>query len=235
MKSPILSISRLQVVVEGKKVISDLDLEVAVGQVVAITGANGSGKSSLAQAIMGDERYRVAAPDGEASSSKVTFEGKDLLAMSIDERAKAGIFVAWQNPITIPGVSVFSLSKSSFEARGYKIDKLTEFKTRLEEIARDVGLSKEHITRGVNEGFSGGEKKRLELLQLLLIKPKLAILDEIDSGLDGDGLKIVGKLVAQMKLKGTAFILITHNKKLLEEISVDKIFEMKYGKLSTRS
>lgn len=227
MKTLLLNVNNLQVTVETKTVIKNLGLQVHSSEVVALMGPNGSGKSSLAMSLMGDDRFQIL------ESSRIKFDGEDLLKMTIDERARDGFFHAWQNPISIPGVSVFRLCKSSFEAQGNKISELVAFKRKLEELALKVGLTKDHVSRNVNEGFSGGERKRLELLQLLLLKPKLAILDEIDSGLDIDGLKMVATVINEMKTEGTAFILITHNKELLDEILVDKICEMKYGRLST--
>lgn len=223
-----LSIKNLSVRIEGRSVINNLDMQVGVGEAHVVMGANGSGKSSLAQVLMGDTRFKVQ------GSSNVRFERKDLLTMTADERSRAGLFVAWQAPVSIPGVSVFSLCKASYTAMGRQIDTLVAFKKELEHLAVQVGLTKEHIERNVNEGFSGGERKRLELLQLLLLKPKLVILDEIDSGLDARGVKLVVKLVNEMKQQGTSFILITHNKRLLEEVMVDTTWEMHEGQLSAR-
>ena len=179
-------------------------------------------------ALVGDFRYKIL---GE---SKVVFDGKNLLDMSSDERARAGLFTVWQNPVSVPGVSVFTLCRTSYEAMGNKIATLTEFKQTLETLAKRVGLTKEHISRSVNEGFSGGEKKRLELLQLLLLNPKLVILDEIDSGLDSKGISIVVETVNNLKQTGTSFIMITHNKRLLEDVAVDTVWEMKHGQLQAR-
>ena len=226
MKIPLLKIKDLQVVVGTKTVIDNFNLEIEAGKVLVLMGANGSGKSSLAMTLMGDSRYKIT-----NDLSSVKFGGKDLLTLRPDQRAKKGVYVAWQNPVSIPGVSVFSLCKASFEACGNKLGELVGFKKRLEELAEKVDLPKEYIGRDVNEGFSGGEKKRLELLQLLLLQPKLAILDEIDSGLDVDGLKGVGEIVNELKEKGTTFILITHYKKLLDYVDVDQICVMKSGKV----
>lgn len=225
MAKSLVVVNNLSVSVADKIVVAGLDISISQGEVVALMGANGSGKSSFAQTIMGNPLYVV----GRASS--VTIDGDDLLQMSSDERARAKIFVAWQNPVSIPGVSVFSLCKSSYEAQGGTISKLTDFKKHLETLAERVGLNSEHITRSLNDGFSGGEKKRMELLQLLLLEPKIAILDEIDSGLDVDGLKMVAEIVNEMKLKGTSFILITHYKKLLDYVEVDQIYLMESGKI----
>lgn len=226
MKTSLLNVNNLQVTVEAKTVINGLNLNVDKGEVVALMGPNGSGKSSLAMTLMGDSRYKVEGSDGQFD-----FDGNKLLDMSSDERSRMGLYNAWQNPISIPGVSVFRLCKSSYEAHGHKISALVAFKKRLEDLAIKVGLTKDHVSRNVNEGFSGGERKRLELLQLLLLKPKLAILDEIDSGLDIDGLKMVSEIVNEMKIEGTAFILITHYKKMLDYIAVDRICVMKAGKI----
>lgn len=226
MKIELLSIENLGVVVEGKTVVNDLNLRMGQGEVGVLLGSNGSGKSSLAMALMGSTQYIV-------HSTKLVFEGKDLLKMTSDERARAGLFVSWQNPVSIPGVSVFNLCRAGYEARGNAIAELTEFKRILETLAERVGLPKEYVKRSVNEGFSGGEKKRLELLQLLLFCPKLAILDEIDSGLDTSGVERLMEVIREMKAGGTSFILITHNKKLMDDKDVDTRWEMKHGQLQT--
>lgn len=218
MKRVLLEITNLEVSVDSKIVLRNFAIKVNEGEVVALMGNNGSGKTTLAQVLMGNPKFEIR-------NTKVTFDGKNLLAMSADARSRAGLYSAWQNPVTIPGVTVFNLCKSSYEAHGYKIPKLVELKQKLEELAVKVGLTKDYVSRNVNEGFSGGERKRLELLQLLLLKPKLAILDEIDSGLDSDGVKILIKIVTQMKQAGTAFVIITHSKKLAKEMGVDVIWK----------
>lgn len=218
MKRVLLEITNLEVSVDSKIVLRNFAIKVNEGEVVALMGNNGSGKTTLAQVLMGNPKFEIR-------NTKVTFDGKNLLAMSADARSRAGLYSAWQNPVTIPGVTVFNLCKSSYEAHGYKISKLVELKQKLEELAVKVGLTKDYVSRNVNEGFSGGERKRLELLQLLLLKPKLAILDEIDSGLDSDGVKILIKIVTQMKQAGTAFVIITHSKKLAKEMGVDVIWK----------
>lgn len=227
MTNALLSVEHLQVTVVGKVVLDNLRFEVDRAKVIALLGANGSGKSSLAMALLGDSRFQIQ------ELSRVSLDDKDLVKMSVDERAKAGLFVAWQSPITIPGISVFSLAKAAYESRGKKIEKLTAFKQKLEDLAGQVGLPKEYVSRSVNEGFSGGEKKRLELLQLLLLQPKLAILDEMDSGMDSDGVKRLIGIVKEMKATGTSFILITHNKKLLGQLPIDQTWEMEHGRLQT--
>ncbi len=227
MTTPFLSIANLEVSVEGKLVLKELTLELDSGQAVFLMGANGGGKSSLANVLLGNPNYLV-------TKGEIWFDGHNLLLMTPDERAKAGLFVAWQNPIAIPGVSVFNMCRASYEAMGNTIASLTEFKTKLEELAIQVGLTSSHIARNINEGFSGGEKKRLELLQLLLLKPKLAVLDEIDSGIDSEGIKMTVKILEELRTAGTSVILITHNKRLIDEVMVDHTWEISNGVLSTR-
>lgn len=209
-----LSIKNLEIKVEGKTVISDFSIEVEAGEVVALTGPNGSGKSSIAMTLMGSAQYIV-------DSGEIIFDGVDLLKLSMDERARIGLFVSWQNPISIPGVSIFSFCKALQKTT----TSLTDFKKYLEELAEKVGLPKEYVLRNVNEGFSGGERKRLELFQLLLLKPKLAILDEIDSGMDTDGIKILGKIIKEMKNSGTSFVIITHNNQLIKELEIERVWK----------
>jgi Fe-S cluster assembly ATP-binding protein len=223
MVRSLLLIKDLQATVENKPVLKKIQLEIKTGELVVLMGANGSGKSSLAMTLMGDNNYLIK------EGSSITLQGKEIASVSADERARLGLFVAWQNPISIPGVSLFNLCKASYEAQRGKLKELVSFKKKLEELAEKVGLPREVIGRGVNEGFSGGERKRFELLQLLLLEPKLAILDEIDSGLDIDGLKMVAKVIVEMKEKGTAFMLITHYKRLLDYVKIDKICVMKQG------
>lgn len=224
----LLNVTGLSVRVEGKRVVEDFSFQLGYGEIVTIMGANGSGKSSLANVLMGNPKYLL-----EKENARIELDGIDLLPLSADQRAKMGMFVAWQSPISIPGVTVFSMCKASYLAQGNSIEKLTEFKIKLEKLAIRVGLKPEHISRELNVGFSGGERKRMELLQLLLLKPKVAVLDEVDSGMDSDGVMILSAIVNEMKADGTSFVLITHNKKLLDSISVDRTLEMKNGRLST--
>lgn len=223
----LLTISDLSVTVSGKTVLNGINMEIGNGEVVALLGANGSGKSSLANVLMGNNAYEI-------SGGRIEFEGENLGAIAVDERVRRGLYVAWQNPLSIPGVSVFNLAKASYESIGKTIEKLTEFKIKLEELAKRVGLGNEHVSRSVNEGFSGGERKRLEILQLLLLQPRLAVLDEIDSGLDSTGVLMMAKVINEMREMGTSFILITHNKKILEKVKINQTLEISNGKLSTR-
>lgn len=223
---PLLDIKNLSVEVEGKRVIEGLAARVIEGEVVLLTGPNGSGKSSLANTLLGSKQWTV-------TRGQVMFEGRDLLAMTPDERARAGVMVAWQTPVTIPGVSVFTLCKAALSARGNKIGSVVEFKRKLDTLALRVGLTAEHIGRAINEGFSGGERKRLELLQLLLLEPRLVVLDEIDSGLDEGGRRMVGEVVQEQKARGCAVIVISHYKDLLDPALIDTRWEMRRGRLQT--
>ena len=213
MTESILDIKNLQITVEEKVVLEGFNLSIKAGEVVALLGSNGSGKSSVAMTLLGNSNYKVS------DVSKIQFLGKDLKQLTVDERAKAGLYVAWQSPIAIPGVTVFNFCKSITTQTGT----LVEFKKYLEELLVKVGLPKEYLSRGVNEGFSGGERKRLEMLQLLLLAPKLAVLDEVDSGLDTKGVQILAEIVNELKAKGTSFLLITHNTKLTDKVKVDQV------------
>ena len=213
MTKSILDIKNLQISVEDRSVLNGFDLQIKVGQVIALLGPNGSGKSSVAMALLGNPNYKVT------DTSRIEFLGKDIKQLSVDERAKAGLYVAWQNPVSIPGVTVFNFCKSITSQTGT----LVEFKKYLEELLVKVGLPQEYISRGVNEGFSGGERKRLEMLQLLLLAPKLAVLDEVDSGLDSKGVQILAEIVNELKAIGTSFLLITHNTKLTDKVKVDQV------------
>ncbi len=222
MEKKLLEISQLSVSVASREVLTKVDLSVGKGEITALMGANGSGKTSLAQTLLGNGNFNTEA-------GKVTFMGKDLLSMSIDERSRAGLYVAWQNPVAVPGVSVLSYLRVIYEAHGNKIETLVKFREQVRELLHTVGLTDEVLQRNLNEGFSGGEKKRFELLQLILLRPRLAILDEIDSGLDVDGLRMVSEIIGEMK--ETAFILITHYKKLLDYVKVDKVVVLVGGRV----
>lgn len=222
----LLTITDLVVKIENKKVLDDVSLKIEKGEVVAITGPNGSGKSTLANTLLGSKQLSVI-------SGQIRFGGKDLLTMTVDERARAGLFVAWQTPVSIPGISVFTLCKTAYEVAGNTIVSVVGFKEKLEKLAERVGLTKNLISRNVNEGFSGGERKRLELLQLLLLSPKLAILDEIDSGLDQAGREMVVSVVEEMRVGGTAVMVISHYRELLTQITIDKLWEIRRGRIQT--
>jgi len=225
---PHLSITNLHATVEDTPILNGVTLQVREGETVAIMGPNGSGKSTLANVLMGHPAYTVTA-------GQVTWDGQDVLALKPEERARAGMFLSFQHPQEIAGVSAgnfIRLAYNSLHTPALDVRALVE---RLKETAARLSLPFDMITRSVNEGFSGGEKKRLELLQLALLKPRLAILDELDSGLDIDGLKLVGSAIADLRaaLPETSLILITHYQRLLNVVPADRVLIMRQGQIIT--
>ena len=220
-----LHFESITVSVGDKRIVSVADLTIHPGEIVALMGANGSGKSSLAMALLGDSRFTIQ------DSSSVMLGGENLLDMTVSERARHGLYVTWQNPIVIPGVSVFQLAKAALEARGVKTSSMVALRDQLKSLAQRVGLGEHIVERSVHDGMSGGERKRLELLFLLLLKPKVAILDEIDSGLDVDGLGMVGEVIAELSAAGTACVVITHYSRLLAHIPVSQVWVLAHGEL----
>ena len=225
--SELLEVSDLTGSIGGKSVFKNISFRLKSGSLLAIVGANGGGKSSLAQVLMGNQDYQI-------DRGRILIDGQELHGLTVDERARLGLYVAWQNPVSIPGVTVFSLCKAAYEANGHIIKKLVEFKKLLEDLAVSVGLTLSHVARFVNDGFSGGEKKRLELLQLLLLKPKLVVLDEIDSGLDQDGRALIVKVVRELRDGGTGLIVISHYEQLISELKPNVVMEMANGQLQPR-
>lgn len=218
----LLSIKNLKVKVEGKEVLKGVSIEIEAGQVVALMGPNGSGKSSLSNTLMGNPAYEIL--DGE-----ITWMDKKINEMTPDERAREGIFMAFQYPVSVPGVTVKEVLVASLRAKG-EVVKAIDVKRQVEEIARELRVSDDLLTRGINEGFSGGEKKKIEILQMRVLRPKLAILDETDSGLDLDALKIVAEEInMQTKETGMTVILITHYQRMLSLVNVDKVIVLKKG------
>ena len=215
-----LSIRDLSVGVEGKTIVRHLNLEVRAGEVHAVMGPNGSGKSTLAQALAGHPAYAV-------TGGEVTYLGRDLLAMSPEDRARAGLFLAFQYPIEIPGVSNAAFLKAAINeqraARGLDELDAMDVLERLEQKLQLVEMDKSFLSRPVNEGFSGGEKKRNEILQMAVLAPTLAILDETDSGLDIDALKIVARGVNCLRRPDNAIILVTHYQRILQYVEPDHV------------
>jgi len=223
-----ISIKNLHASVDGKEILRGINLEVKAGEIHAIMGPNGSGKSTLSSVLAGKEDYEVT--EGE-----VTFNGKDLLEMEADERAKEGLFLAFQYPVEIPGVSNINFLKTAInEKRAYEgktpIDP-KEFLALIKEKQKLVELDGKLANRSVNEGFSGGEKKRNEIFQMAVLEPKLAILDETDSGLDIDALRIVANGVNALKSKDNAYIVITHYQRLLDYIVPDFVYILYKGRI----
>jgi len=223
-----LSIRNLHVNVDGKPILKGLDLEVKAGEVHAIMGPNGSGKSTLAHALAGREGYDV-------TGGSVTYLGQDLLALTPEERAREGVFLAFQYPVEIPGVSNIYLLKAALNAirkhRGEEELDAMDFLTRVREKLRLVEMSEDLLYRSVNEGFSGGERKRNEVLQMAVLEPRLALLDETDSGLDIDALKVVAKGVNALRSPERSVVMVTHYQRLLNYVVPDKVHVLAGGRI----
>jgi Fe-S cluster assembly ATP-binding protein len=223
-----LEIKNLQVTVDGREILKGLDLTVNKGEVHAIMGPNGSGKSTLAHVLAGKDAYEV-------TGGSVTFEGHDLLALEPDERAAKGIFLAFQYPLEIPGVTTMNFLRTALNAQRKKRHEpeLTapEFIKKVREAAAKLGVDQEMLRRPVNVGFSGGEKKRNEILQMALLEPKLGVLDETDSGLDIDALKVVADGVNRLRSPERAMIVITHYQRLLDHIVPDIVHVLSRGRI----
>jgi Fe-S cluster assembly ATP-binding protein len=224
----LLKITDLSARVAGKDILKGINLEVAAGEVHAIMGPNGSGKSTLAQVLAGREDYEI-------TGGSVTFEGQDLLAMRAEERARAGLFLGFQYPVEIPGVNNVYLLKAALNAKRKTLGEpevdAYEFLTLIRQKMKLMQMNDSFLTRGVNEGFSGGEKKRNEVLQMLVLEPKLAILDETDSGLDIDALKVVSAGVNTLRDPQRAVVLVTHYQRLLDYIVPDRVHVLSGGKI----
>jgi len=221
-----LNIQDLHASVEGAEIINGLSLEIPKGEVHAIMGPNGSGKSTLAKVLAGHEDYDV-------SGGTVTMDGVDLLGLEIDDRARAGFFLAFQYPHEIPGVSNANFLRAARQARlpeGEEIDAVAFYKEMYEKMDA-LEMDRKFTGRSVNEGFSGGEKKRNEILQMMMLDPTYAVLDETDSGLDIDALKVVAKGVNSMRSPDRGFLVITHYQRLLDYIVPDVVHVMHDGKI----
>lgn len=226
-----LRIENLHVSVEGKPILKGVDLTIRQGELHALMGPNGSGKSSLAYALMGHPRYEVT--EGAAY-----INGTNILELSPDERAKAGLFLAFQYPVAIPGVTVANFLRHAVSnirnpnrKEGEELMPMREFRQELLEAMKVLEMDPAFARRYLNEGFSGGEKKRCEILQMLLLKPKFAVLDETDSGLDSDAVRVVSQAIARMRGPETGFLIITHHERLLEHNRPDFVHIMLAGRI----
>jgi Fe-S cluster assembly ATP-binding protein len=223
-----LQIKNLHATAEGKEILRGIDLEVNTGEVHAIMGPNGGGKSTLAQVLAGRDLYQV-------TGGEITYEGKDLLAMSPEERAREGIFLAFQYPVEIPGVNNTYFLRSALNAirkhRGLPEYDAMDFLALLHEKMKLLDVDDTLMTRAVNEGFSGGEKKRNEIFQMAVLEPKLGILDETDSGLDIDALKIVANGVNALRSKERSIVVVTHYQRLLNYIVPDFVHVLYDGRI----
>ncbi|WP_262177493.1 Fe-S cluster assembly ATPase SufC [Saccharococcus sp. Marseille-Q5394] len=221
-----LEIKDLHVEIEGKEILKGVNLTINTGEIHAIMGPNGTGKSTLASAIMGHPKYEV-------TSGSVLLDGEDVLEMEVDERAKAGLFLAMQYPSEINGVTNADFMRSAINARREEGDEISlmKFIRELDSKMDVLEMDQDMATRYLNEGFSGGEKKRNEILQLMMLQPKFAVLDEIDSGLDIDALKVVSEGINQMRGEGFGCLIITHYQRLLDYITPDFVHVMMQGRV----
>src|SRR6266851_3222479 len=228
--APMLEIKNLHATVGDKEILKGINLSIHAGEVHALMGPNGSGKSTLAQVLAGRETYRVTA-------GEVRYEGKNLLELPPEERAVAGIFLAFQYPVEIPGVGNLYFLRTALNAvrkrRGLEELDPMDFLALAKERMKRVELDQSFMNRSVNEGFSGGEKKRNEIFQLAVLEPKLAILDETDSGLDIDALRIIAKGVNSLRSKDRAMLVITHYQRLLDYIVPDRVHVMAAGRIAS--
>jgi Fe-S cluster assembly ATP-binding protein len=225
---PLLEIKNLHAEVDGRKILQGLDLTVEKGSVHAIMGPNGSGKSTLAHVLAGKDGYEV-------TQGQVLLDGEDLLAIEPDERAARGLFLAFQYPLEIPGVATMTFLRTAINAQRKKRGEpellVPDFVKRVREAAKRLGIDQDMLRRGVNVGFSGGEKKRNEVLQMALLEPRLCVLDETDSGLDIDALKVVAEGVNRLRSPERAFVVITHYQRLLDHIVPDIVHVLSRGRI----
>lgn len=225
-----LSIKDLKVKIEDKQILKGVSLDIKPGEIHAVMGPNGSGKSTLAYTLMGHPAYEI-------NGGQVSLDGADVLEMSPDERSQAGLFLAFQYPVEVPGVKVQNFLRQAYNARfADQPDKLfkrvIDFRKHLEKLAEELEVNPELLSRGLNEGFSGGEKKRLEVLQMAVLEPEYAVLDETDSGLDIDAIKAVANgLKKNIKNYHTGVLLITHYQRILDYIQPDFIHVMVKGEI----
>jgi Fe-S cluster assembly ATP-binding protein len=224
MTKEILRIEDLHVEVEGKPILKGVNLTINAGEIHALMGRNGSGKSTLSYTLMGHPRYQV-------TKGRALYHGKDLLEMPVDERARSGIYLAFQYPVAIPGVSVSNFLRASVKARRGVDVPVKEFRKELKEHMAKLGVDNQFLSRYVNEGFSGGEKKRLEILQMALLKPDFALLDETDSGLDIDALRTVSDGINALASEDNAMLLITHYQRMLDYVTPTFVHVMHNGEI----
>jgi Fe-S cluster assembly ATP-binding protein len=233
-----LNILHLSVRIAQKQILEDVSMTVKDGEMHVLMGPNGSGKSTLAHAVMGNTVFEI-----RNQFSEISLNGKKIQNMKTDERAKKGLFLAFQNPVSIPGVSVANLLKIAYQGIGNQNTKVNNlpshnpalsvfaFHEMLVKKAKILGIPQELLRKSLNEDFSGGEKKKLEILQALILSPKYAIFDEVDAGLDVDALKIVAQALKELQKQGSGILLITHSQRILQYLEVDKVTVMVNGKI----
>lgn len=225
MTATLLDIAGLHAAVNGKEIIKGLDLTVNKGEVHVIMGPNGAGKSTLVNLITGHPNYEVTA-------GSIRFDGEDISGLKPHERARRGIFLSFQNPEEIPGVTVENFLRTARNAVSGEISRILAFQKELKATMRELNMDDSYAGRYLNVGFSGGEKKKNEILQLLMLRPKLAILDETDSGLDIDAVKIVSAGVSRFKNQDNAVLIITHNAAILEQLQPDRVHVLINGRIT---
>ncbi|MDD2993513.1 MAG: Fe-S cluster assembly ATP-binding protein [Clostridiales bacterium] len=225
MKKPLLEIHDLAVSVDDKLILNGVDLSIQKGELHVLMGPNGTGKSTLVSAVMGDPRYAV-------ESGSISFDGKDITDESADARARLGVFLSFQAPEEIPGITLENFLRTAAGAIEGKPMRVLAFQKKLKEQMQVLGMDESYASRYLNVGFSGGEKKKAEILQLLMLRPKLAMLDETDSGLDVDAVKTVSKGIRAYHDEGNSILIITHNAKILEELDVDYVHILENGRIT---
>ncbi len=225
MSDLVLKIENLHAKVADTEILRGVNLEIPHGQVHALMGPNGSGKSTLANVLMGH-------PDYEVTAGRILFEGQDVTPLPPDERARLGLFLAFQYPVEIPGVSLMNFLRTSLAAVSGKDLQIRAFRKLLDDKLRMLDMDKSFVRRNVNVGFSGGEKKRSEVLQLALLEPRLAVLDETDSGLDIDAIEVVSKAVAKMRSENLGFLVITHYLRILSHLELDRVHVLVDGRIA---
>lgn len=224
MSKVLFEFKEIRVSVDDKEVVKGASLQVRPGEIHAIMGPNGSGKSSLSNALMGHPSYQI-------TSGEATLDGHSILEMEADERSRAGLFLAFQYPLAIPGVSVANFLRTALLSHRGKEADMSDFRKLLKGHMKDLGIDDQFAGRHLNDGFSGGEKKRIEILQMAVLNPKMAILDETDSGLDIDALKTVAQGINRFHSKENGILLVTHYQRLLDHIKPDYVHVMMDGRL----
>ncbi len=223
----LLKVENLAAAVEEKEILHGVDLTVNRGETHVLMGPNGAGKSTLGNALMGNPQYEI-------TGGKIFFEGEDITTLSTDKRAKLGMFLSFQNPLEVPGITLGNFIRSALEMRTGKHIRLWDFKKEMKKAMELLNMDPSYADRDLNVGFSGGEKKKAEILQLLMLKPSLAILDETDSGLDVDAVRTVSKGIEEyQKSMDGALLIITHSTRILESLKVDKTHVIVSGKMKT--
>ena len=223
--NPLLSVRNLTASADEKEILHGIDLDVAAGETHVLMGPNGAGKSTLGHLIMGDPAYTV-------NGGTITFDGQDITELSTDKRSRAGLFLSFQAPVEIPGVPLSSFLRATVADRPGLTMKGKEFRRRVKELAGELDMNTSYLNRELGVGFSGGEKKKVEMLQLLLLEPKLAILDETDSGLDVDALGVVSRGIdAYRERTDGSLVIITHNTRILEHLDVDRVHVLVGGRI----